>query len=365
MSAYERLTRGNDFLLGTFATNCSGGMAVTKVPERWDASWASNLKLAKMLDEAGIDVMVPIARWVGYGGEKIDFHAGVLETMTWATGLLAHTNDICVFATIHTAANNPVVVAKQLATVDHISGGRVGLNIVAGWNEPEYRALGLTLADDHETRYGYAQEWFDIVRKLWASPERFDWDGTYFHLDQVHSDPKPLGHIPIVNAAGSGQGREFAVNNVDFLFTPIVDPERSKEEVKELKAMGEKAGRDIRCLTFATIVCRETEAEAREYLEYYAQENADWLAVDNLVNLQFAHAQSFPHDLLKLMKDRFAAGHGGFPLVGTPEQVAEGFKMFHDMGFSGSLFACVDYAEEFPFIRDNVLPILKDMGLRT
>ncbi|MEM1019574.1 MAG: LLM class flavin-dependent oxidoreductase, partial [Pseudomonadota bacterium] len=189
MSAYERLTRGNDFLLGTFATNCSGGMAVTKVPERWDASWASNLKLAKMLDEAGIDVMVPIARWVGYGGEKIDFHAGVLETMTWATGLLAHTNDICVFATIHTAANNPVVVAKQLATVDHISGGRVGLNIVAGWNEPEYRALGLTLADDHETRYGYAQEWFDIVRKLWASPERFDWDGTYFHLDQVHSDP--------------------------------------------------------------------------------------------------------------------------------------------------------------------------------
>ena len=89
-------------------------------------------------------------------------------------GLLAQTRDITVFATTHTAANHPVVVAKQLATIDQISGGRIGLNIVAGWNKPEYEALGLTLPDDHETRYGYAQEWFDIVRALWSRDEAFD-----------------------------------------------------------------------------------------------------------------------------------------------------------------------------------------------
>jgi len=145
------------FKLGTFSTNCSSGMTPTKAKERWVNSWDNNLALAKLLDAAGIDFMLPIARWIGYGGAT-DFHGGVLETMTWAAGLLASTKDISVFATIHATANHPVVVAKQLATIDQIGHGRAGLNIVAGWNKPEYEALGLTLPDDHETRYGYAQE---------------------------------------------------------------------------------------------------------------------------------------------------------------------------------------------------------------
>ncbi|TGS25425.1 LLM class flavin-dependent oxidoreductase, partial [bacterium M00.F.Ca.ET.180.01.1.1] len=93
-------------------------------------------------------------------------------------GLLALTHNLTVFATTHTAANHPVVVAKQLATIDQISRGRIGLNIVAGWNKPEYQALGLTLPDDHTTRYGYVQEWFGIVRALWSRTEAFDWDGS-------------------------------------------------------------------------------------------------------------------------------------------------------------------------------------------
>ena len=79
-------------------------------------------------------------------------------------------------------------------------------------------------------------------------------------------------------------------------------------------------------LTFSHVVCRPTEQEARDYLQHFAQDNADWAAVDNLVALQFANAQSFPHDLLDLIRDRMAAGHGGFPLVGTPEQVADGIS---------------------------------------
>ncbi len=69
------------FKLGTFSTNCSSGTTPTKVPGRWNSSWDNNLKLAKMLDAAGIDFMLPIARRIGYGGET-DFHGGVLETMT-------------------------------------------------------------------------------------------------------------------------------------------------------------------------------------------------------------------------------------------------------------------------------------------
>lgn len=351
------------FLLGTFASNCSGGMTVTKVPERWDNSFANNLRLAQLLDDAGIDFMLPIARWIGYGGDT-NFHGSVLETMTWATGLLAKTRNINVFATVHTAANHPVVVAKQLATIDQISGGRIGLNIVAGWNKPEYEALGLTLPDDHETRYGYAQEWFEIVQALWSRDTSFDWDGKYFKLKNVLGDPRPATTLPILNAAGSEDGRRFAVRNANFLFTPAIDLDRSKDEVAALKAQAAASGKSIDVLTFAHVVCRPTEREARNYLEHFGKTHADWDAVDNLVRLQFAHAQSFPHDLLALIRDRMAAGHGGYPLVGTPEQVAEGIIAIHNTGFRGVALSFVDYAEEFPYFRDNVLPILEAHGLR-
>ncbi len=353
----------DQFLLGTFSTNCSGGMSVTKVPERWVSSWDNNLNLARMLDAAGIDFMLPIARWIGYGGET-NFHGSVLETMTWAAGLTASTSNITIFATAHINPNHPVVVAKQIATIDQISRGRVGLNIVAGWNKPEYEALGLTLPDGHEERYQYAQEWFDIVKALWTKTESFDWEGKIFHLKNVLGDPRPARRVPIINAAGSSEGRAFAVRNADFLFTPAIDLSRSTDEVRALKAQAAEAGRSVGVLTFSHVVCRPTEKEARDYLQYFAQDNADWAAVDNLVRLQFSHAQSFPHDLLALIRDRMAAGHGGFPLVGTPEQVADGIVALQAAGFAGTTVSFVDYLAEFPYFRDTVLPILADRGLR-
>ncbi|MDO9525387.1 MAG: LLM class flavin-dependent oxidoreductase, partial [Gemmobacter sp.] len=267
------------FKLGTFSSNCSSGMTPTKIAERWDASWDNNLKLAQMLDDAGIDFMLPIARWIGYGGET-DFHGGVLETMTWAAGLLASTKNIAVFATIHTAANHPAVVAKQIATIDQISHGRAGLNIVAGWNKPEYEALGLTLPDDHESRYAYAQEWFDLIRKLWTSDEHFDWDGKFFKAKKIKGMPTPIrGTVPIINAAGSPQGREFATDNANFLFTPAIDLERSKVEIGELKAQAQAKGRKIDVLTFSHVICRPTEAEAQAFLKHTAIDNTDTAAV--------------------------------------------------------------------------------------
>lgn len=354
----------NPFKLGFFSANCSSGMSPTLVDERWDSSWENNLALAKLADEAGCDFLLPIARWVGYGG-KTDFHGKVLETITWATGLLAHTKRINVFATVHTAFNHPVVVAKQVATMDHIGGGRAGLNVVCGWNKPEYDALGIELSDDHEVRYGHGQEWFDIMKKLWTTEEPFDWDGEYFHLKNCYSNPHPkCGMPPIINAAGSEEGRAFAMRNVDFLFTPAIDLERSRTEVADLLAKARAMGRAMKVLTFSHVVCRPTKKEAEDYLHWYSQENADEEAVDNLVRLMFAHAESFPHDLLKLIRDRMAAGHGGFPLTGDPDTVANGIRQLHEAGFSGTTLSFVDYVKEFPYFRDEVMPRLERMGIR-
>jgi hypothetical protein len=77
MTNQNSMFAADQFLLGTFASNCSSGMSVTKVRERWVNSWENNLRLARMLDDAGIEFMLPIARWIGYGGET-NFHGGVL-----------------------------------------------------------------------------------------------------------------------------------------------------------------------------------------------------------------------------------------------------------------------------------------------
>ena len=127
----------NKLKIGLFGANCSSGRAVTLVPERWSGSWPDNLKLARMADEAGLDFLLPIGRWKGYGGDT-DYQGATLETITWATGLLALTKRITVFGTVHAPLFNPVIAAKEMVTADHIGEGRFGLNIVVGWNEGEF-----------------------------------------------------------------------------------------------------------------------------------------------------------------------------------------------------------------------------------
>src|SRR5260221_9397999 len=109
------ILNNNKLKLGFFSPNCSGGMSVTKVPERWVNSWDNNIRLAQLADEAGIEFLLPIARWIGYGGET-DFHGSVLGTPTWATGRPAHTKRSNAFATVPTALIHPVVSPTQLPT---------------------------------------------------------------------------------------------------------------------------------------------------------------------------------------------------------------------------------------------------------
>ncbi len=354
----------NRLKLGTFSANCSSGMAVTKIEDRWKNNWKNNIALVQQCDTSGIEFMLPIARWIGYGGDT-DFHGDVLETVTWAAGLAANSQSIQIFATIHTAFHHPLVVAKQLATLDRLSNGRIGLNVVAGWNKPEYEAFGSELPSDHKDRYSMAQEWYDYVSRLWIEKEAFNWNGNYYKGKGVYSLPHPVQpQIPIINAAASEEGRSFAMRNADFLFTPVFDFDQARATVKDISDRAKSVGRNVDVLTFCTVVCRPTQKEAEEYLHWYASEQADWKAVDNLMKLQGMHAQSFTKEALMLFKDRFAAGHGGFPLVGTPDHVAEQLELLSNTGIAGTTLSFVDYAKEFPYFREQVMPRLVRKGLR-
>lgn len=159
--------------------------------------------------------------------------------------MAALTKKIKLVVTAHTTVNNPVAAAKMIATMDQISQSRIMLNIVAGWNKPEYDALGLNLPATHEERYGFAEEWCQIVRALWTKTEAFDWDGKFWKLKNVLSMPKPERMPTVINAAGSGEGRNFAVRNADLLFTVVFDPEKSRGEIQELKVKADEAGREV------------------------------------------------------------------------------------------------------------------------
>ncbi|MPT22514.1 MAG: LLM class flavin-dependent oxidoreductase [Starkeya sp.] len=183
--------------------------------------------------------------------------------------MLANTKQLTVFATIHTSANHPVVIAKQIATMAQISGERVGLNIVAGWNKPEYEALGLSLPDDHETRYGYAQEWFDVIKKVWKHDGRFDWNGKYFQLKGVYGNPKPQTMPPIYNAAGSGLGPNsvgFVLGIVKAYTTRVGSgPFPTELEDETGQRLGERGhefgtvtGRKRRCGWFDAVLVRQS-----------------------------------------------------------------------------------------------------------
>ena len=152
-SLYSR----NTLKLGLFGANCSSGRAVTKVPERWSGSWPDCLRLARMADDAGIEFMLPVGRWKGYGGDT-DYQGETFETITWAAGLLGATKRLTVFGTVHAPMFHPIIAAKQFVTADHIGDGRFGLNIVCGWNADEFTMFGaacvITTPDTNTPRSG-------------------------------------------------------------------------------------------------------------------------------------------------------------------------------------------------------------------
>ena len=359
----------NALKVGVFGANCSSGRSATKVPERWSASWLDCLRLARMADEAGIDFMLPIGRWKGYGGDT-DFHGETLETKTWAAGLLAATKRITVFGTVHAPLFNPIIAAKECVTCDQIGEGRFGLNIVAGWNEGEFEMFGVKQRD-HETRYAFAQEWVDVVKRAWSEGEDFDFDGQFFKLAGIRAKPKPYGSTrPIImNAGSSGTGQAFALRNCDAFFTATNASRKSIEgtakKVAEVKAQARTFGRDIEVYTVGHVICRPTQQEADEYYQHAVIENADWGAVERMMALRNIKRDSLTADEYVAKRHYFAANAiGGYPFVGTPDKVADELANLSRAGVRGIAFSLVNYVDELPYVCEEVLPRLARLGLR-
>lgn len=359
---HTRMQNANRFKLGLFGMNCSGSFATT-APERWEAGWEENLEAARLADEAGIEFLLPIARWQGYGGIT-DRQGTSFETLTWATGLLASTQDIVTFATVHVPLVNPVFAAKAVVGADHIGRGRFGLNVVSGWNLGEFKMFGIELRD-HDERYAYSEEWLTIVKRVWAENEPFDFSGRYFKLQGVAGKPKPWnGGRPLLMSAGSSPaGRAFATRHADCLFMVIVDEATLASEVAAMREIAD--AKTNRVFASGHLLCRRTAKETRDYYHYIVHEKGDWEAAEHAIAKRTAGAsQSLPPERMQQMKERFISGGGTFPVIGSYDEVAATFKRIADAGIGGMAIALVNYVREMAALRDEVLPRLERLGLR-
>jgi dimethylsulfone monooxygenase len=360
------LAGANKLKLGLFGANCSSGRNVTKVPERWSGTWPDNLRLAQMADEAGIDFMLPIGRWKGYGGET-DYQGATLETITWACGLLQATRRLAVFGTVHAPLFHPIIAAKQMVTVDHIGEGRFGLNIVVGWNEDEFEMFGVQQRE-HALRYEYAQEWIDVIKLIWSDRDSFDFDGRFITLKGVRGHPKPYGGTRpvIMNAGASPIGRAFAVRNCDAFFMQAsrVSVEETAQRVAAVKAEAAAHGRDVSVFTVGVITCRPTQQEAEAYHHYTVVEHADWSAVDNLLAIRNIRADQMSAEEFQRQRMHFAHGNSGLPIIGEPDHVAATLIALSQAGLTGIAVSLVNFADELPYLRAELLPRLERAGLR-
>jgi alkanesulfonate monooxygenase SsuD/methylene tetrahydromethanopterin reductase-like flavin-dependent oxidoreductase (luciferase family) len=348
----------NRLNIGLFPPNATSSL--TTAGERWTGRWADNLALAHMADAAGLDFLLPIARWKGSGASS---DRSTFETLTWASALLASTQRITIFATVHAPLVNPVAAAKALVTADHVGGGRVGLNIVVGWRADEFQMFGVQ-QHTSEQRYPYAQEWIDVMKRIWAAEEAFDFDGAFLKLKDVEGHPKMTdGGAPLlINAGRSEEGRRFAIRNCDAFFTATgqMTLDDVAAHVREFQAEAREQGRELDVYSDGIVVCRPTRQEAEEYFHETILEKADW----ELIGRRIAHRSGGGGNVGERQRVDAVKRHIGRHFVGTPDDVARQFAGMSRAGVRGLALNMVNFLDELPYIRDEVLPRLERMGLR-
>jgi dimethylsulfone monooxygenase len=349
--------------LGLFGTNCSHGLTMTHAPTTYKVTWEHTKEIAQRADELGFEALVPIARWRGFGGTT-NFNGNCYETYTWAAGLAEATNNIAIFATSHLPTVHPIVAAKAAVTIDHISGGRFGLNLVMGWFSPEMDMFH-GAQREHDQRYAFGQQWLDLVQKLWSEPDSFDFEGDFFSGENLEAYPKPhqAPRPVLINAGNSPSGVEFSARNVDINFASLDTLENMAQYTKNIRHKArEEYGRDISTMTYGLVVARDTETEAKQAFQSVI-DNGDWEAAGNVMKVAGMESQSF-NEQIKAFQERFIAGWAGYPVVGSPEQVVEELGRLNEAGMDGMIMGFLDYNEEMKYFGERILPLMKEAGLR-
>jgi alkanesulfonate monooxygenase SsuD/methylene tetrahydromethanopterin reductase-like flavin-dependent oxidoreductase (luciferase family) len=304
--------------LGLFMPNCSGWSSISSrklVADDW--TYDSNLKIAQRAEQLGFELLFPVSKWRGYGGVT-NYLGHSLETMTWASALLAQTSRINVFSTVHVPLFHPVVTAKMGATLDHIGNGRWGLNVVSGWSEREFGMMGVEVIP-HAERYQRMAAYIEIIKGLWTSePGKFSYDSPWYRITDGEVLPGPVQrpHPAIANAGNSEEAREMTARLCDWAFIAAGSIEQAGEFAEDIQRRAANYQRQVHCAVYPYVLWRDSAAEAEaEKARIVAA--MDRVATENWARGLFGQSGSFDPSQYRL--EMFCFGGGALPIVGTAE----------------------------------------------
>jgi FMNH2-dependent dimethyl sulfone monooxygenase len=368
-SPFSRVIR-QPLILGLFLPVQSGGWSASLLPRSTDWTFDYNAALTRRAEALGFDLVFGLAQWTGkggYGGTS-KYREDSPDPFIAVTALSTITERILLISTIHVLFGpwHPLHIAKFGATIDHISGGRWGVNVVTGYSPREARMFGGHHIE-HDRRYEMAGEFTDIVSRLWGATENLTLQGKFWSLEDAFVTPKPrYGRPVLVNATGSPTGIAYAATHSDLVF--ITSPAGHEIDAAlralpahnaAIKAAGLERGRQLRTIINPMIVCRETDREAQRYHQAIL-DAADRGAVEGFVS----HQRAGDAVAWQAHGDQHRALGGNIQIIGSPEQVVEKLLGLKHAGCDGVQIAFFDFAPDLEFFGEAVMPLMRQAGLR-
>jgi len=327
-----------------------GGWLRNVPDEGMDASWSYVSRLARRSEEIGFDLTLIAELFLN---DIKGANAPSLDAWSTAAALAAVTERLELMVAVRPTFHQPAILAKQAAAIDHISGGRLALNVVSSWWADEARRYGVRF-DQHDDRYARTAEWLAVVDGVWRDPE-FSFDGTYYQVEGTILEPKPVRRPrPPIYAGGESSAAKRLISQQCDAYVMHGDPiDVVSARIGELSALREAAG--LPPLSFgmaAYAIVRDTEQEAARELERITNVTPgspgygnyrDWIA-----NTQLERQVS--------LQDYSVSNRGlRAGLIGTPEQVAERIAAFEAAGVDLLLLQFSPQAEEMERFADQVI----------
>ncbi len=346
--------------------NVSGGLVVSKIPQRTDWSFEYNQWLAQTAEQVGFDYALSQARFFASYGAEFQ-----LEALTLTAALSSVTERIKLIAAIHPGLWHPGVVAKAVASIDQINHGRTAVNVVSGWFKGEFTGYGEPWLD-HDERYRRSEEFIRVLKGMWTE-EEFTFKGDFYRINGAPLKPKPVAkpHPEIFQGGNSQAARQMAARVSDWYFMNGNSVEKVAEQIAQIRALAEANGRDpdeIRFGLNAFVIARPTEEEARAELRAIIAQ-ADAEAVAGFAS-QVKHAgQASPEkqgmwaesgfeDLVQY-NDGFKTG-----LIGTPEQIADRIAEYDAVGVDLILCGFLHFTDDLPAFGREVIPLARALPSR-
>ncbi|KAF2117403.1 luciferase-like monooxygenase [Lophiotrema nucula] len=377
-SPLSRAISKQPILLGVFLNLQDIHVSSHPTSNSWDFPY--NLACVQEADRQGFELAFSRMQWLPKGGYD---GSASLDAFIALGAMATATKDIHLISTLHVLYGplHPLHLAKWGATLDHISQGRWGLNIVTGHRVIEHEMFGAPPGGriEHDQRYARAGELLDVVYSLWAEDENLSYDaekagkGNTWKLNDAWVTPKPLhGRPVVVNATGSPAGIEFASSYSDIIF--ITSPggahidsalETLPDHIKTIKEIARQKGKNIMTLINPIVVSRDTSEEADAYAQAIwegkpRQEGSKIFGANKHYDSD-AHAWKGRQD--KSHKQGLNIG-GNIEIIGSPEQVVDQIEALHKIGIDGIQLCFYDFLPDLEHFGRTILPLLKERGLR-